>query len=1182
MRGPTVCLMLLAILLTPACLSAQQEAPTLIPESWSRQVVITVPPARPEPPRIDGHVTGKEWYYASSVGGFIDVDTGCLSDLPVRSYWCYDDEFVYVGIVIHRPPMHPTPRATFAAGQHPHIWWKDDSFELVIRPGRPENGVNHFYAFCGNSVGAWSNMRGPLDARGGDTSWPGQWVYKATRAGRESWHAELAIPIEQFPECERPSPGAVWFADLMNQQVTPAKKMIDLGLIWGFQGGGYRSENMARLVFVDEGPILRPHGLGRLRLSRDQEQETMGLRQVFYNQGQQACALEGEAQLFRAPAKRPAGTLSFFDLWDRLRAVQETGKPVLEPGQDIQAFRSAEDLLKELNERYQFVAERRDTFTVLPGGAGYFNLERPVENGEYLIAYRFTDPETGEVLSAQVVPYAILPALDLALRPYFLKHDKLRAEASLTNLALGDGDRLEFALEAEGEALATATASVTPDAQAVHAYLNTGKLQPETEATVTARLIGADGVERISNSATITRPPVPAWFGNDIGRSKVVPPPFEPVRTVGENAVEVWQRRIELGDNGLPRSIIARGTELLAGPIRLDLGAIEPSWKLRRVSADERDAVFEAEGQAGGLRLKLRTAIHYDGTARFDLQLDPGERAATLDRLVLEVPVAAEWARLATHHATWTDPQRAQTTFFAGSVAEWFEKYAEGAMPFTCACYLGAEDRGLQWFAESDRGWANQDEEKVVSLVREQDATVLRIAMVDEPVELRETWATTFGLTVTPVKDTSLGRSILRAAEGRPWKKQVSPEERAKFYEAYRDAGINEVSSYMCDDNHFGCPRMYNPENERLVRDYVRLVHENGFCIRPYSGWGANANIPDFATFGQEMLAEPIKNIGWGCFLHSHAGPFADWWLDGVKYTIEQSGFDGIYMDSTCMPRLLQNELDGFAWTDAEGHPRGTYPIWAVRDFIERLYVYTHVEAPKPATVRNHYNVEVYCIGAFCDQRVTGEAHYHAGETILEVASPSEFRAFFMTHPNGVATTGLWWNYLNLPLARNEMRAMFLLHDLPMVVGGGIVRYYRNAAGYGRKTRPWVRLRKIRAAFDGAEFVPYWGEVQVATCEPEGPLASAWVDRERGRALIVLSNLATESWDGAVRFDREALGIGAASQPFDAMFDRPLQQNADGSLPLSIEPQRYRLVIFGGRIPLPDNPALDETADTGP
>ena len=69
MRGPAVCLTLLAILLIPACLSAQQEAPTLIPESWSRQVVITVPPARPEPPKINGHVTGKEWYYASAEGG---------------------------------------------------------------------------------------------------------------------------------------------------------------------------------------------------------------------------------------------------------------------------------------------------------------------------------------------------------------------------------------------------------------------------------------------------------------------------------------------------------------------------------------------------------------------------------------------------------------------------------------------------------------------------------------------------------------------------------------------------------------------------------------------------------------------------------------------------------------------------------------------------------------------------------------------------------------------------------------------------------------------------------------------------------------------------------------------------------------------------------------------------------
>jgi len=334
-----------------------------------------------------------------------------------------------------------------------------------------------------------------------------------------------------------------------------------------------------------------------------------------------------------------------------------------------------------------------------------------------------------------------------------------------------------------------------------------------------------------------------------------------------------------------------------------------------------------------------------------------------------------------------------------------------------------------------------------------------------------------------------------------------------------------------------------------------------------------NANIPDFASFGQEMLAEPVKNIGWGCFLHNHASTFPDWWLWGARELIEQTGLDGMYMDGMALPRLQFNELDGFAWTDREGRPRGTWCIWAVRDFIERLYIYTHVEAPKPARVRNHYNLENYCIGAFSDERVTGEGQYHAGDTVLGVNSLAEFRANFMTHPNGVATTGLWWNWLNLPVTRNEMHSLFLLHDVPMVVGGGIVRYYGRQIGYGRETRPWVHLRKLRMAFAGSEFVGYWQQ-SLVTCEPEGPLASAWVDRERGRALVVVSNLPNEPWSGTVTFDREALGIAADAPAFEAMLDEPLAMDGD-TLSLGIEPQRFRLIIFGDRVPVPENPRID-------
>jgi hypothetical protein len=386
-------------------------------------------------------------------------------------------------------------------------------------------------------------------------------------------------------------------------------------------------------------------------------------------------------------------------------------------------------------------------------------------------------------------------------------------------------------------------------------------------------------------------------------------------------------------------------------------------------------------------------------------------------------------------------------------------------------------------------------------------------------------------------------------------------------------SGATQVSTYITDEEHFGCPRIYNPEYEKAARDYGEMLHGLGLGYTPYTGWGVNANIPQFDTFGQEMLAEPVKNIGWGCFLHNHASTFGDWWLHGAKHLIEETGLDGLYMDGMAMPRLMQNELDGYAWTDRDGNPRGSYCIWAIRDFIERLYIYTHVEAPKPCIVRNHYNLETYAIGAFSDERVTGEGQYHAGDTVLGVNSTGEFRANFMTHPNGVATTGLWWNWQKLPVLRNEMQAIFLLHDVPMVVGGGIVRYMGRQIGYGRATRPWVHLLKLRQAFEGAEFVGYWQRDLIAE-QPDGLLASAWVDHEAERALVVLSNLPDEPWSGEVSFDREALGLPADAQPVDAMFDEPIEADGD-ALSLEIEPQRYRLIIFGDRVPIPENPRID-------
>ena len=84
-------------------------------------------------------------------------------------------------------------------------------------------------------------------------------------------------------------------------------------------------------------------------------------------------------------------------------------------------------------------------------------------------------------------------------------------------------------------------------------------------------------------------------------------------------------------------------------------------------------------------------------------------------------------------------------------------------MPFKALLWLGNEERGLGWYAESDRCWQPEDPEKAIELVRDGKQLILRVRLLDsqpktwtadpadgvyayQPVTFR------FGLQATPVK----------------------------------------------------------------------------------------------------------------------------------------------------------------------------------------------------------------------------------------------------------------------------------------------------------------------------------------------------------------------------------------------------------------------------------------------
>jgi hypothetical protein len=1172
--------------------ASAQDKPAAPLDTWDRQPITVVPPIKGKAPTIDGHVDFKEWYNAAAISGFYDHETGGMGRYLAWLYLCYDKDALYVAINMQRPPLFPTPKATFSARLHPSIWWKDDNFELVMEPQNAEKVAPFGYAFAGNAAGGYSDLRYVVKGAGSDAAWDGKWEYKAQR-GRDTWSAELKIPFSQFEGVLPPQPRTEWLFDALVQSVTPRKQMSDWAHMWSFGQNDYRSQNKARLIFGDANtPIFRQSQIGQMKPAGKQIEAKItpiGSRTVLYNIGDKPYTLEGEAVLYRAEP-RPAGDLNFMDLWDRLRVARETGKPVTDPKETTQSFRDEASFLKEMNARYKPVATQNLKITVKPEGAGYFPLEIPKAPGDYVVAFRFRDAATGKILSSQLTPFTIASQFEIALTPYFLEHQKLRVDFSMDEIP-AEASAVRAQLKIGNETLQRGEATLSKEnREEARVYLDTNNWPKTATAQIEAELVDGSGKVLQSAKQTLTRPKAPAWWNQKLGMSQVVPPPFTPVESKAKNEVSVWGRRYQLGENGLPKSITTRGEELLSRPIELKatIGGtpLQAGSTLSRQSVTPRDAVFESMRKNANIQITTRTTTHSDGALRFDIQVAPTGKNVALDSLVLDIPIQARWAKLFTHGGTSTDFNTNKKDALGGALDVWFKTYPGGAMPFTYAFFLGYYDRGIQWFAPGDRGWSNADENKKIALIKNGDEVVLRVTFADKPISLSKPLDLNFGLMVTPTKATPpRGRDLATIAYGKPRElREYGMERLNKEFAIAREAGGEVISSYLSDgDDIFGQPWVYNEEDRKLLKQVADAAHDAGMKYRPYSGWGVSTNIPEFATFGKEMLKEPARNAGWGNYwMNGRSRAWADWWLAGAKDNSTALHFNGMYLDGTVMPELTANELDDMGWRDEKGNLHGTYPVWELRAFLERLYILLHVEARQDGLIDVHDGHEpLYFINSFADTTVSGEYHLQRGKTILEVFSPEEFAAYYATHYQGNSRRFIWWNWMKLPMTENEMRSMALINDTMMVVGAGRIQLYRNQLGYGKMTDPWVRLRHLRGRYADAEPILYW-KASVLKAAPAGLRASAWVDKKNGRAFVAVANLSTTDWKGTLQFDAKKLGVAPDAPIADAMFDTPLGYKVSEALPLAIEGQSYRIFLLNDRFAVPDKPKLDGSEKTLP
>ena len=657
----------------------------------------------------------------------------------------------------------------------------------------------------------------------------------------------------------------------------------------------------------------------------------------------------------------------------------------------------------------------------------------------------------------------------------------------------------------------------------------------------------------------------PEWLGNRIGISEQVVAPWTPLR-FGADSIRCWGREYVFGRSPLPQRVVTAGRSVLAGSIRITGRAGEQAlaWQAaeaRFVSASPAKAIWQYRGAAVGVKLHARVEVEFDGMMRVDLRIGP--KGAALNELGLEIPIKAENARYIHYSAVNWGGSDARGT--GGDTWEWHSRF----MPYV---WLGDEERGLAWFAESDhwrsaaplrnaaeprQGWRLRDPDQAITVDKADGVAMLRVHLIDVPTVLAQPLALTFGLQATPVKP--VPASYDRAA--RIWhgarygmEAEPAPDGDGTVLDYLWRAGVRTIVFHQTWTEYYGLP--VTRENSEQLKRLADACHKRGLKLLLYIGYGLADISPEGKRYHDEMAIVPIIRWTGGrgaadafdAFCTRSA--YSDFLIWGMDRLISEYDIDGIYFDGTSEPFICQNQRHGCGYVDDESELRPTYPIFAARDIMRRAY--TLFRARKKESIINVHmsaNLTIPTL-AFADSYWDGEQFeglQHGDRAPLEVLPLDKFRAEFMGKQWGLAAEFLV--YENRPFTTEQALAFTMLHDV-------LVRPLDT----GERLRLISRIWKARDDFgvEKARWIPYWDAKSPARAEPHGIMVSLYSRPGRG-ALLVVSNLGAKRATARASLDLGALGLPADVEAVDALTgDRIRVSRAALSLPL--ESMGWKLV----------------------
>ncbi len=604
-----------------------------------------------------------------------------------------------------------------------------------------------------------------------------------------------------------------------------------------------------------------------------------------------------------------------------------------------------------------------------------------------------------------------------------------------------------------------------------------------------------------------------------------IPQPFTALE-LSENGLQKTIRwlggSVTFGANGLPVSMKAGETELLAAPVRFvtvedgqdgEYDADYPANEGECFLQEHDDAHAILCGAWASERFLIATAaeVGYEGNITYSMKLAPRGRTVPqgfglaavkqlsyrLDRLWLEIPLKAEYARLyqlfphtALHLADGSEIPRSNTSV-AGELPS-----ADASMSFKALCWLGDEERGFGFSSSSNALWQPEDPERVIEWVHDGDALILRVRMFDSPPK---NWAPPyetgayrfqpvcldFGLRTTPVKPCpavplahGLHIDCFRKTKGN----YIDLLSGCDFdgMEGNTETGFDRIERLgvktLILHEKWNKSQNFVSLSE-YTRDQVRRIvsecHKRGIKVLTYFGYEYSLMAYDWAETGRNYTVRTTDGRmtgGWyrvpyqRAYVCCYNSDYAKRWVEGIARVMDECHTDGVYLDGTSRLWPCANEAHGCGARDVDGSLHPTYPIKAVHDLFEHLYREVHARGGI-INVHSSSGAHNFTVLPFIDWLWCGEdlqvdyTHGNFGDVPL-----SYYRTMYTGRNCGVPVeliayeTRPTWNFENAP-------ACSIIH--------GFLPRPNDIAG------PLDLMSGIWKVYDGfpldkAEWLPYW------------------------------------------------------------------------------------------------------------